>query len=110
MATSEIAYVEVRAALARRRYQGNVGEDAYRSTLAQLQTDWDGLYRVAADRLIITQAAELAERYRLRACDAMHLASSLELHRKPNPVVFGCWDAALNAAAGNAGLKTIGPA
>jgi hypothetical protein len=51
---------------------------------------------------IITHAADLAERHRLRSLDAVHLASALALGDPE--VVLATWDADLGSAARAEGL------
>jgi predicted nucleic acid-binding protein len=51
-------------------------------------------------------AGDLAERFGLRAYDAVHLASADQLHRETRSSIwFACFDAALNDAASKLGLK-----
>lgn len=57
---------------------------------------------------LIHQAAELAERHRLRGYDALHLASALLLAgRLGEEMAFASWDDDLDAAAARQGLTLI---
>jgi predicted nucleic acid-binding protein len=51
---------------------------------------------------LIRAAGEVAEHYRLRAYDAIHLASALSLEK--GDLVLATWDADLRRAAGDVGL------
>jgi predicted nucleic acid-binding protein len=44
-----------------------------------LKTDWKQLIEVPITTELINQAVELAERYKLRGADAIHLAAALNL-------------------------------
>ena len=72
--TSEIAYVELRSALARRARDGSLDRSAYRRALRDVEADWPQLFLITIDNRLVHDAGDIAERYRLRACDAIHLA------------------------------------
>jgi len=55
---------------------------------------------------VLAVAADTAERYALRAYDAVHLATALAV--AADDLVFVCWDAGLSAAATRAGLAVAG--
>ncbi len=107
--TSEIAYVELRSALARRARDGSLERLAYRRTLRDVEADWAQLFLITVSNRLVHDAGELAERYRLRAYDAIHLASSLALQSGvEEPVTFACWDKALESSAVAAKLRLLG--
>jgi predicted nucleic acid-binding protein len=108
VATSVVAYVEARAALARRRRERALSPSAHRGIIRSLDQDWGRYLRIEAGEALIHEAASLAERHRLRGCDAIHLASAILLkNRLAEPVVFSSWDVALEAAARREGLGRI---
>ncbi|MCX5735242.1 MAG: type II toxin-antitoxin system VapC family toxin [candidate division NC10 bacterium] len=108
VATSAIAYVEARAAFARRRRDGSLPLQEYRRILRDLDADWDHYLRIDVTEPLIREAAELAERHRLRAYDAIHLASAhVVKERLLEPVVFASWDKTLEAAARRHGLQPL---
>ncbi len=108
VATAEIAYVELRAALARRRREGYITPRDYRQAITDIHADWLTYFVIEVGSTIVRQAGEIAERYSLRAYDAVHLASALSLHRGTGKAAFfGCWDANLSAAAVKAGMKPL---
>ncbi len=106
VATSTIAYVEARAAFARRQREGNFSLAGYRRMVRDLDSDWDRYLRLEVTEPLIRDAARLAETYRLRTHDAVHLASAcLMLDRLGGAVEFGSWDSELDAAAEREGLE-----
>ncbi len=110
IATSAIAYVEARAAFARRRREGGLAPLQHRRVVRDLDTDWGRYLRIDLTDALIHQAASLTERHRLRAYDAVHLASASVLRdRLSDPVVFACWDDALQAAARREHLDVFPP-
>ena len=100
VATSSIAYVEARAALARRRRAGDLSAGEHRRLVGELDADWDRYLRLEVTDGLIREAAALADRHHLRAYDAIHLASAVTARRRlGGHVVFACWDDGLAAAA-----------
>lgn len=79
--TSQLSVIEVISALNRRRREGSIAETDY----ALLRDDFLSLchsaYRlVSVTEPVLLHARLLLERYPLRAYDALHLASALEVH------------------------------
>jgi predicted nucleic acid-binding protein len=108
VATSAIAYVEARTAFARRHREGGFSPVDFRRCVRRFDAEWPRYVRLEVTYSLIRRAAGIAERYRLRAYDAVHLESALTLReRVAAPVVFGCWDAGLVTAARRAGLDTV---
>jgi predicted nucleic acid-binding protein len=106
-ATSRIAYVEFMVALARREREGLPPTE----TLAirrQFEADWSDLMVVEVTRTITIKAAALARVHRLRAYDAVHLASAQEIYETVPEVVFACFDVRLNEAAKAQSLRLLG--
>jgi uncharacterized protein len=107
-ATSTLAYVEARSALARRRREGGLAVTEYRRAVRSLDADWVHYQRVRVTDQLIHKVAETAESFELRAYDAVHLASALTIAaRLETQVVFACWDAGLEDAARRAGLQVL---
>ena len=108
VATSIIAYVEARAAFARRRRERRLSPADYRRTLQELDVDWDRYLRVEITGDLIRRAAELTETQALRAYDALHLASAKLLREHlQGPIRFACWDSILLTAARREGLHLV---
>ncbi len=108
ISTSRVAYVEARAAFARRRHTRELDAQDYRRIVQDLDGDWDHYFRIDVTEPLIRTAARLAERHNLRAYDAIHLASVCVVRdRLGPPVVFACWDSDLDAAAAKEGLISL---
>ncbi|HET7876420.1 MAG TPA: type II toxin-antitoxin system VapC family toxin [Methylomirabilota bacterium] len=106
--TSAIAYLEARAALARRRREGGLAVAAYRGTVRALEADWQQYMVVQVHEALIRDAARLAEARRLRAYDALHLASARLIRRRLGPpIVFACWDRELERVARAEGFRVL---
>ena len=106
VATSSIAYVESRAALARRRRAGDLSAAEHRRVLGDFDSDWERYVRLEVTNELIREAAALADRRYLRAYDAIHLASALTASRRlGRDLLFVCWDDGLNTAASREGLE-----
>ena len=77
--------------------------------IRDLESDWEHYLVLEVVEPLIREAAELAEAHRLRACDAVHLASARVLKRRLRGTVrFASWDAELERAAGREGLEPVG--
>ena len=106
--TSAIAYVEARAAFARRRHEQGVAAGEHARIRRDLDADWPRYLAVEVTAPIIREAARLAEAHRLRAYDAVHVASATATRGQlEGPLAFGCWDAALERAAQREGLQPL---
>lgn len=108
MATSDVSYVEARAALARMRAGERIGANAARTARRCLDDIWLDLLRVAPDDELLASAADLADEHSLRGYDSIQLATAALLS-EAGDVAFVCWDRELAAAAGRAGLRTAPP-
>ncbi|MEK7367806.1 MAG: type II toxin-antitoxin system VapC family toxin, partial [candidate division NC10 bacterium] len=94
VATAAIAYVEARAAFVRRRHEGGLSTAEYRRIIRDVDSDWARYLVVEVTDSLIRDAARLAEAHRLRAYDAIHLASAAAVHdRLAEPIMFASWDA-----------------
>jgi predicted nucleic acid-binding protein len=109
IATSALAYVEARAAFSRRRREGGLGAKSYRKVIEYLDEDWPSYAVVDVTERVIREGARLAERHRLRAYDAVHLASAgiLRDESRAEPMVFASWDAKLGRAARREGYSLL---
>ncbi len=105
LATSIVAYAEVRAAFARLMREGVTVEKRHRERLKQFNADWESFMRIELGHTVARTAGELAEAYALRGFDAIHLASALWLNdTSGGQLQFSAFDARLRAAAERAGL------
>ncbi len=104
---SRVAYIEVRAALARRKKEGYfVNAEMYDAVVQDFNADWQHrILRLEVTDTLVLLAANLAEKHGLRAYDAVHLASALSLRERINSdVSFSTWDNNLREAAATEGL------
>jgi predicted nucleic acid-binding protein len=103
--TNALAFVEVRAALAAAVRAGRLEAAALETAKADLQALRER-FAVVDPGGVLEAAADTAERYALRAYDAVHLATALAV--AGDDLVLVCWDADLSAAASRAGLAVAG--
>lgn len=101
VATSIVAYVEARAAFARKFREKGLSEAAYRSIKGSLDADWPNYFVLNLTNTAVISAGELAEKHALRGFDALHLAAALELRSAAggSDLRFSTADARLAAAA-----------
>lgn len=99
VATSVIVYPEARAALARRRGERALSPTAFAGAKRAFENDWPRYLAIEATMAVCVRAGDLAERYRLRGYDSVHLASFLEIATRADGVQFSSFDADLNQAA-----------
>jgi predicted nucleic acid-binding protein len=99
--TSSIAYTEARAAFARRYRERRLSRRAFDSVRREFDVDWPLYFVVEPSLSLLNEAGELAEHHRLRALDAIHLASFVDIARRNRgrPIDFSSFDARLNRAA-----------
>jgi predicted nucleic acid-binding protein len=105
VATSSIAYTETRAALARRHREQALRPAAFASAKKTFEAEWPKYFIVDVTLALCRQAGEFAERYRLRACDSVHLAAFAEVAREAGvrDTRFSSFDKALSRAARSLG-------
>ena len=107
MATSVVAYAETRATFARLKHSG-ASDTAHQQRLQQFERDWEALVRVELTPDVLRSAGDLAEIYKLRGFDSIHLASALWLKaRVSEPVDFAVFDQRLGSAASKVGLIVV---
>ena len=103
--TSRLADAEVRAVLAGGRRAGRLDDDDATRAVATWEHLWPGLHVIELRDVVTASAAVLVGRHPLRAADALHLASALQL-RSPDLVV-AAWDEHLADAARAEGLLVV---
>ncbi len=101
VATSVVTYAETRAALARLRRERALTAAGFRSARRQFDDEWPRFLRLDATDALCRAAGELAEHYRLRGFDSVHLASFAEVARRvgARETRFSSFDDRLNRAA-----------
>ena len=75
VATSAITYAETRAGLARLRREGALTAPKYTAAKREFEQQWASFMTLDATDALCRTAGELAERYRLRGFDSVHLAT-----------------------------------
>jgi hypothetical protein len=99
--TSRIAYPEARAALAAARRAGRLTSREHSKAVQDLDRAVASFRIVELHPAVARAAGEVAERFALRALDAVHLASALAAGRD---TIVVTWDRTLASAASAAGL------
>lgn len=108
VATSVLALLEARSVFSRRRHEGSLSTAGYRRAVRDLDTDWPHFFVIEANESLIRFGARLVEVHRLRAYDALHLASAITFRdRLQEPLVFATWDRSLQNTAEREGLGTL---
>lgn len=106
--STRIAYVECRAAISRAEREGRLDTRQAAQTVEDFDRSWPDLQVVEFTADIAKQAGDLTRAHRLRAGDAIHLASAAVLGEEdPGQITFGCWDARLWVAAKDLGYPMI---
>jgi len=102
VATSVVAYAETRAALARLRQERVLTPSKFAATKRDFEAEWPTYLTMEATDALCRAAGALAERYRLRGFDSIHLASFAEVSRRAGTkeTRFSSFDRRLNQAAG----------
>ncbi|HVL68038.1 MAG TPA: type II toxin-antitoxin system VapC family toxin [Vicinamibacterales bacterium] len=99
---SDVAYPELRAALARRRREGSLTSAQFQTVKRTFEAKWRDLLTIPVTAEICREAGDLAERHHLRGFDSIHLASFAEMLRGlqgRDDVQFSSFDEHLNSAA-----------
>jgi len=105
VATSWLAYPEGCAAFERRRRDRSVSPAALKAARQAFEADWTSWIAVGIDTDLVRHSARLAEKYGLRAADAVHLASFERIlaSADDSDVRFMCADDRLSKAARSLG-------
>lgn len=107
-AASRLSEVEVASALARRSREGAFSIRERDRALAAFMEDFAALIVVELTPEVAAGARDLLLRHRLRAGDAIQLASGLFLQRAlRQPVPFVAFDDRLSSAARDEGMSVV---
>lgn len=114
--SSLLCYPETRAAFARKEREGKFSGAQHDRATADFEADLSGYVLEAVTPEIAAHAAELARPHRLKAYDAVHLATALaareeatQIYRQTNEeleMMFLTYDGALGEAAEALGFGT----
>lgn len=101
VATSVVAYPEIRAALARLRREGVLTASKLASAKNEFEDQWPTYLTLEASHSLCRTAGQLGERYGLRGFDSIHLASFAEVARRAgtHDTQFSSFDNRLDQAA-----------
>jgi predicted nucleic acid-binding protein len=103
--TCRISEAEIASALARRQREGDIKVAERDRLMKLLEQDVASLYVIEISREICALACSLLMRHKLRAADALHLASALFLARRSEvQMQFVAFDHDLNEAAQREGF------
>lgn len=105
-ASSTLAHPEARAALAAAQRGGRLSGAAHRDAVDDFGSLQGELSLIGIDTELAREAGELAEGFRLRGYDAVHLASAL---CSGEVVTLVSWDDDLRRAAVEAGCAVAPP-
>ena len=105
----QIAYVEVRAALAARWRGRSLKQGAFGRLKAAFENDWNERWdKVTVDDGLLLRAGALAEQCGLSAYDSVHLGAAEAVFRvAPHEFVFAVFDARLREAASGLGIPVF---
>ena len=113
IATSKVAYPETRAALARGLREETLALAAYKEAVMNFIADWTSYFVLELTDAVIYKAGELADQYKLRGFDSIHMASVLTLagvlaqEGSKENINVGCWDKGLAEALKASGFKVF---
>jgi predicted nucleic acid-binding protein len=101
IATSVVAYPEARAVFARRRREGFLTPRELTAVKRAFEASWPSYASVDVTADIARHAGDLAQRYRLRGFDSIHLAcfAWMASEGDRDTVLFSSFDESLNRAA-----------
>ena len=101
VATSVVAFAETRAALARLRRGGELTAAKLAFVKREFEGEWPAYLTIEVTDSLSRLAGDLAERYRLRGYDSIHLASFADVARRAGAreTRFSSFDDRLTQAA-----------
>jgi len=103
--TSSITYAEVRSTLARLRREKVISAPEHGRIKRQFQVDWATYLSISVTDSLAETAGELAEQHALYGCDAIQLATFVQLLQgaDDDEIEFSSFDDRLNKAAKSLG-------
>ena len=108
IATATIAFIEVHAALSRKKRDKKLKHRSYVTSCDQFGKEYESFVRVELQQAILELARNLVKHHSLRTLDAIHLASALDLQMAlQEPVLFAAADSKLIKIAAAAGLNAL---
>lgn len=108
IACHDIGYVELRVALARLQRESRLTPEEANEVRVDFERDWGALLVIETTQPLLRKAADLADRFALRAHDSVHLAAAEHLFSSANiEILFGCFDQRLSQAAVALGMSSL---
>jgi hypothetical protein len=108
LVVSELAWVEMCAALALKQRTRQIDAPQSDQALQSLRGQWASYYKMGVDRALVHTAGELALAFGLRAYDSLQLASAQQAHHHTGKaLVFACFDLQLSRAAVALGITLL---
>ena len=109
-ACSGIGLVEIIAAISRRYRDPSYPPGSESRVISQAYSDYSDFLQIDIAPVILSRAAQLAETHKLRAADAVHLASTIDLRNsQPDPILLITSDQELFDAAVIERIAAINP-
>jgi uncharacterized protein len=106
-----IAYAEVRAGLTKALVMNRLDDATLAEYRRQFERHWAAFEVVMVDEALARRAGDLAEHYRLRGYDSVHLAAAeavLRVAGATAPFRFAVFDSGLATAARGLGIPVLG--
>ncbi len=100
----EVTWVESISAFSRMQLINRLSSDTVAGSIRSFKEFWPGLEHVKMNWDLIDEAADIAEKHRLRAYDSIQLAAASWISHAGSDVRFFSWDKTLNLAAKAEGL------
>jgi predicted nucleic acid-binding protein len=103
--TSLLTFAETRAAIAAARRDGRLTARGRQIATSTFEARWAECVRIGISERLVREVGDLADAQRLRAYDAVHLASALRA--SSGDAILATWDRPLAVAARRAGLSVV---
>lgn len=110
--SSVLSTIEVRSGIRRRQYAGEIERDLAEAAIADLEIEARRMVQLPITAAVVEQATVLIDRWRLRALDAIQLATSITARENQGTTVdvtFVCTDRKLIDAAEGEGFLVWNP-
>lgn len=106
LATSSISYIETISIFTRINNEKKLSDSDYKNLISNFKKDWEDLFVLKIDNIIIKTAGQFIESYKIKGYDSVHLASAVIFSQCINKTInFCCYDKKLNEAALNENLN-----
>ena len=100
-----VTYAEMHATFKRSLNGNRLTEEQYNEAVSAFSDQWENVDIPVVNNLVIEESGKLAQKYAIKGCDAIQLASALKIHAD----LFINSDNDLQDAAKDSGLKVWNP-